>query len=379
MPKRDTTETFIAKANKKHNFKYDYHKVKYVNAKTKVIVICKICGYEFSVTPDCHLRGCGCPHCAKNGRDTTETFIAKANKIHNFKYDYHKVKYINSRTKVIVICKICGYEFSVLPKQHLSGSGCPNCANNVKGTTESFVAKANIKHNFIFNYHKVKYVNNHTNVIVICKICGHEFPVLPKHHLSGSGCPHCNHTTETFITKANKKHNFKYDYHKVKYVNSYTKVIVICKICGCEFPVTPTSHLQGCGCPQCRKIVLVDGAVCDSYIDAYMYILLTQLNEPFEYNKKYPKAPNGKHIKNKRYDYYIPSKNMYIELTSFNKGAFKKHNRWRGYLRKIAIKKQYVERELGANFMFIQKEITREIKDNVTKYTKIPIPLETLE
>ena len=34
-----TTE-FIQKANKKHGEKYDYLKVEYINAKTKVTIIC---------------------------------------------------------------------------------------------------------------------------------------------------------------------------------------------------------------------------------------------------------------------------------------------------------------------------------------------------
>ena len=35
---------------------------------------------------------------------TTEEFIEKANKIHNNKYDYSQVKYVNSRTKVCITC-----------------------------------------------------------------------------------------------------------------------------------------------------------------------------------------------------------------------------------------------------------------------------------
>jgi len=36
---------------------------------------------------------------------TTQEFIKKANAIHKNKYDYSKVNYINSITKVIIICK----------------------------------------------------------------------------------------------------------------------------------------------------------------------------------------------------------------------------------------------------------------------------------
>ena len=62
MPKRLTTEQFIAKARKIHGDKYDYSKVVYVNAKTKVCVTCKEHG-DFWITPDHLTRGKGCNLC----------------------------------------------------------------------------------------------------------------------------------------------------------------------------------------------------------------------------------------------------------------------------------------------------------------------------
>ena len=44
----------------------------------------------------------------------------------------------------------------------------------------------------------------------------------------------------------------KYDYSKVKYINLKTKVIIICPEHG-EFKQTPSSHLNGQGCPECYK------------------------------------------------------------------------------------------------------------------------------
>lgn len=56
------TKTFMVRAKKIHGDKYDYSKVKYINNKTKVCIICPIHG-EFWQTPDAHLRGCGCKLC----------------------------------------------------------------------------------------------------------------------------------------------------------------------------------------------------------------------------------------------------------------------------------------------------------------------------
>ena len=51
-------------------------------------------------------------------------FIEKANLVHNNKYDYSLVNYINNKTKVKIICKIHG-AFEQIPDSHLRGRGCP--------------------------------------------------------------------------------------------------------------------------------------------------------------------------------------------------------------------------------------------------------------
>lgn len=57
---------------------------------------------------------------------TTDEFIKKAREVHGDKYDYSKVEYVDSRTKVCIICQIHG-EFWKLPKALLIGKGCPLC------------------------------------------------------------------------------------------------------------------------------------------------------------------------------------------------------------------------------------------------------------
>lgn len=61
-------------------------------------------------------------------RDKQSEWIAKAKKIHGDKFDYSKVRYVNSRTKVIIICPIHG-EFLQQPYGHLQQykNGCIKC------------------------------------------------------------------------------------------------------------------------------------------------------------------------------------------------------------------------------------------------------------
>lgn len=130
---------------------------------------------------------------------------------------------------------------------------------NTKKTTEQFIEEAKKVHGDKYDYSKVEYINNHTNVCIICPEHG-EFYQTPQHHINRKhGCPKCvkistkiKHTLgiESFIKKSKQIHGSKYDYSKVEYVNSKTKVCVICPEHG-EFFQTPSVHLRGCGCPKC--------------------------------------------------------------------------------------------------------------------------------
>jgi hypothetical protein len=126
-----TTEEFVRKAQTIHGDKYDYSKTKYVNAFTKVDIICPTHG-EFWQTPTKHLSGGGCPKCNGGITITQDEFINKANAIHSNKYDYSKVNYINTSTKVCIICPTHG-EFWQAPTNHIHKTrpqGCPKCKSS---------------------------------------------------------------------------------------------------------------------------------------------------------------------------------------------------------------------------------------------------------
>ena len=257
-----TTEGFIEKAKEKHGNKYDYSKVEYIGARTKVIIGCIEHG-KFKQTPNSHLNYNGCPTCgnilnAKKRSSTTKKFIEKAKKKHSNKYDYSKVEYISAHKKVIIRCIEHG-EFKQTPGSHLNYNGCPTCSGNIKLTTEEFIKKAKEKNGNKYDYSNVEYINAKTKVSIRCIEHG-EFKQTPGSHLYGQGCPTCSRkiklTTEEFIEKAKEKHGNKYNYSNVEYINAKTKVSIRCIEHG-EFKQTPGSHLYGQGCPTCsRKIKL---------------------------------------------------------------------------------------------------------------------------
>lgn len=188
--------------------------------------------------------------------DKKEKFITKAKRVHGDKYDYSKVEYIDSTTKVCIICPIHG-EFLQTPQGHIRGNGCPKCANKKRGDTfrsngDEFVEKASKIHNNKYTYDKSKYVNSSTKIPILCLEHG-TFWMTPANHLLGQGCPKCSGrglNTNEIVHMFIEKHGQKYDYSKVEFNKMHEKVCIICPTHG-EFWQTPSKHLLGQGCPQC--------------------------------------------------------------------------------------------------------------------------------
>jgi hypothetical protein len=191
----------------------------------------------------------------------TDEFIKKAKLIHGEKYDYSKVNYITAKNKVLITCKKHG-DFEQLPYNHLNGKECIRCSyeqraiNNSTGLNE-FIKRAKLIHGDKYDYSKVNYIKNSTEVTIICPIHG-EFKQTPQSHLkSGSyGCRQCSFigsgnkrklTNETFVIKAIDKHQNKYEYNSPI---EDKKIKIICPVHG-EFIQDIHNHLSGKGCKKC--------------------------------------------------------------------------------------------------------------------------------
>jgi len=181
---------WLEKSKKFHEDVYDYSKVIFNNLSTKVVIICKIHG-EFKQTPSNHTRY-GCSKCGGNYNYTTEEWIEKANGVHGNKYDYSKVEYINTNTKVVIICKVHG-EFEQTPGNHLNlEQGCSKCVGTYNYTTDEWIEKAEEVHGNKYDYSKTEYDNSKTKVVIICREHG-EFEQIPNCHTNQQqGCPCCN-------------------------------------------------------------------------------------------------------------------------------------------------------------------------------------------
>ena len=316
----DKTSEFITKAKEIHGDKYDYSKVEYINCDTKVCIICHEKDEfgeehgEFWVTPYKHLkRSYGCSKCSGRYKYGVDTFIKRANLIHNFEYDYSKVEYKGTDTKVCVICKYHG-EFMIKPSKHLSGQGCPKCryiksANGRRRTIDEVINKAISIHGDRYDYSMIsEYKNDRTKYPIICNEHGVFYQTFNNHICFKQGCPICakikniecrKYTTEEFITKAIEIHGDKYDYSKGEYNGTEEKICITCKKHGDFFQI-PSNHLYGQGCPICRQ----------SKLEHEIEVLLKEKNIIFEQQKTFEWL---KYKRNMFLDFYLPDYNIAIE------------------------------------------------------------------
>ena len=215
--RRLTTEEFINKAKDIHNDKYNYTNTVYVNAVTKVSIICPTHGVFYQL-PSSHLQGHGCPYCGGSSIKTTEQFIQEATNKWGDTYDYSKTTYRNALTKVCIICPEHG-EFWQPPSSHLQGHGCPKChflKNGLRhrSNTDEFIIKAKKVHGNKYDYSKVNYVKAKEKVCIICPVHG-EFYQTPCHHLIGNGCPKCNYSKmESIVENALLFNNVQFESQK---------------------------------------------------------------------------------------------------------------------------------------------------------------------
>ena len=176
----------------------------------------------------------------------------------------------SSKSFALYECPGCGIEI-VCAKSNASKSKtgmCRACADKATGEAKRKKAESVLLdaftavHGSVYDYAKVVYKGTHTKVEIMCKEHG-VFMQTPKMHKLGQGCPTCGLVkceeknirirkdgASRFASECAVVHNGKYDYSLVEYYNSSTKVSIICPIHG-AFTQLPSNHKAGQGCYQC--------------------------------------------------------------------------------------------------------------------------------
>lgn len=329
------SEKFIEKAKEVHKndeVKVIYDEVDYVNAKTKVKLICPIHG-EFWQTPDTHLRGGSCPTCAKEKfiqqnkerAMTPDRFFKKMKDMYGDTLIFDEAVYVDYHTKLKVICPIHG-EFYKTPQTLIQGQGCNECGKMrgieklLKYTDEEFrqICSEVLKDGYDFS--KTHYNGMFKPCIVTCKKHG-DFKTYPCNIINGHGCAKCafernsqlrKHDLKWLIEKGNEIHKGRYDYSEVEMDGVLKKVKIKCNKCGNYFYATPHNHInQKSGCPFCRQ----------SHLELNINDAL--IENKIEFISQYR---NKEIFGRKSIDFYIPKLNIAIECQGEQhfKGKFKK-------------------------------------------------------
>ena len=244
---------------------YDYSESVFVSRAKKIDIKCNTCGSKFSLTAQYHLTNkVGCNHC--KWAEKKVAFIARANTRHNFKFDYSLVEYSGSRGDIDIICPVHGV-FSQKAGQHLK-YGCRKCGeenshqrinrlnNKFKTSFADFVKVANGKHSSKYTYDESSYTAQRNKVKIHCSDHGW-FELRGTAHINGAGCHTCNGrlTWEWFCTEAGKRYKGRYKYFQNRFKGVKSRVEMVCTECNTTFKQNAKTHLDTdvTPCPTCRE------------------------------------------------------------------------------------------------------------------------------
>lgn len=342
------------------------------NIKNKIILVCRKHG-EIKVVAKNLLLGKGCHLCnnEKNGilrRITFDDFVERSNKVHKNKYIY---KIENFRKNDILLmtasCPKHG-DFTQNIQAHMKGEGCPKCHGryiNEEERQKNFIERVKKIHGEKYDLNDAVYKKNDEKVKIICHNKDEfgnehgEFFITPHNLLSGYGCCKCSGNfldKELFIKRANEIHDGKYDYSKVEYINNRTKVCIICPEHG-EFWQTPSSHLNGKGCPICKI----------SHLERNLKRFLDEKNVQYIYQYR-----NNEIFGKQSLDFYLPKYKIAIECQGeqhYVDNFFKKHYKEKSvehlkYIQKLDMRKRYLTHLNGIKMVYYYNEYIKNV-DNL--------------
>ncbi len=223
---------------------------------------CNVCG---SVKEERISRFFSCFKCSyKKMTNDNDYFISESKKIHGNKYNYDFVEYVNSKTKIKILCNNCKNIFEQRPGNHMLGQGCKICYfDRLKYNYDYFISESKKIHGNKYNYDFVEYKGYECKVNILCNKCNNIFEQKPSRHIKGFGCQICinreiiKYNTKSvceFVNESKKVHGNRYNYDFVEYINCNTKVNILCNKCNNIFEQIPSNHLNGHGCKICAVI-----------------------------------------------------------------------------------------------------------------------------
>jgi very-short-patch-repair endonuclease len=281
--------------------KHGYYNEEYIYEKIEgsdVIILHKKYNTKHSINKyNLIKRGTKCS--ILNALDKDDFLKKKLSFVRGDLYDYKLVKFKGNHSKIDIICNKHGV-FKQSVANHLSGQGCPKCANNYFNLSE-YLSKVNYIHNNKYDYSKFQYINAITKSIIICPEHG-EFECTPNNHKThSSGCPKCSGrlSIKERLDRLKSIHNNRYEYIGFKYETVNDKIKIKCELHGI-FEQTVHNHENAQGCPVCKT------SIGEKTIKEYLDKNNLNYEEQYSFKDCVDKYPL-------KFDFYLPEHNICVE------------------------------------------------------------------
>jgi hypothetical protein len=277
MSKKLTNLEFVEKCRKIHKNFYDYSETIYTRNRDDVIIICPIHG-KFTKNAAQHINGKGCNECNYNSKlkeylegnrkkpkryrvDKSEQALKPSKPSFQERLDKLKL-FLNSDLTLIEDYKPVKNKFKVVDRLgieylvkyfDLLKGGHPKITSAVN-KTKAFSIKLKLIHPTLTVISE--YTTSENNILVKDAL-DIVYLVRANDLLQGSRptIQSAVDKIDCFSKKANIVHHNKYDYSKINYIDTFTKISIFCKEHRRYFLQQPSAHLNGQGCPRCVTTV----------------------------------------------------------------------------------------------------------------------------
>ena len=264
-------EEFVKRARAVHGDDYSYENDTYTTLKKKLWMTHKVCGTRFQQSGSKHLKGQGCPVCAKEYTRTLRksnynAFIQKAMGLFGDRYEFPNIKneYENSHSKITVRCRLCGNTFIKIACDFVTSEtgGCW-CKEKADEYVTYNDLNGMLNNATVTMFDGKKHKNERTEVT--CDVCG--YVSHPYTYRIMDGTFKCGRCAKSEAGK--KRHNDPSEMERklieinptvTPLMETYKRVCqkmkMRCNICGHEFERTPNAVFSGVAktpCPNCTK------------------------------------------------------------------------------------------------------------------------------
>jgi len=176
-------------------------------------------------------------------------------------FDYSKVRYVNAKTEVLIHCNLCDITYPQIPRVHKRSRGCKGCRAKIireklGASQDDYITFCKNKFGSKWDYSLVEYTSAHEPIKIKCNTCNlFSTPTAHKHKNGKGKCKHCSTTDlKSFINNSKDIHKVGlYTYEKFEYTGYHKESLIMCHNCNEYFPQTPSSHLRGHGCKNCNS------------------------------------------------------------------------------------------------------------------------------